>query len=280
MVLLLSATLALSVVGAPVLKTSQSLRATAFEQASRQPLVTTHLKDLLAHPVNLVSGAANTQQFTQQPVSPAPAPQAGDCTPKCTWQCESPQCDEVCEPVCQPPRCETRCAEIDTSSCAIECEKPSCAVMCPQRLCAKTSCGNCTATCSEAMCNLKCHKQQPCRNVCEQPDCVWNCRAPDRCQAPSCRMVCDAAKECAGQTYKELPPLEPGEKAVQSFAAPLNIATTQAEVMEVPVTEVEKLPTRDEAGRVQDQTTLVAKTRTRVMMLPVLRANISHRMMK
>lgn len=275
MVSLFFTSLSLAVTGSPLHRSGQSLRATASEQA-RQPLVTTHLSDLLAHPVNLnlVGAAAHAQRLTQQLVSP------GDCTPKCTWKCESPFCDEVCQPVCQPPRCETRCAEIDTSSCAVECDQPSCAVMCPQRFCAKTSCGNCTATCGEPMCNLKCHKQQPCRNVCEQPDCVWNCKAPEKCQAPQCRMVCDSAKQCAGQTYKELPPLEPGEKAVQSFVAPLNIATAKAEVMEVPVTEVENLPSRDDANKVQDQTTLVARTRTQVVMLPLLRANVSQRVMK
>lgn len=147
-------------------------------------------------------------------------PEHGSCTPKCTWRCESPRCDEVCEPECEAPRCETRCAGIDTSGCAMECQEPHCAVTCPNTTCPSAGCPSCTTACSEPMCKLKCSNDQPCRNVCENPNCRWKCRAPEECPAPKCEMACEAPRDCMGGTFQELPPLQPGETAVQSFAAP------------------------------------------------------------
>lgn len=153
-------------------------------------------------------------------------PEHSSCTPQCTWQCDTPRCEQVCEPVCQAPQCETRCAGIDTSQCHMECEEPHCAVACPANLCPSGDCPSCTTTCSEPMCKLQCPNDQPCRNVCEQPSCQWQCRAPDECPAPQCHMVCETPQGCMGSTYRQMPPLTPGETSVQSFAAPLSLAQT------------------------------------------------------
>lgn len=142
------------------------------------------------------------------------------CHPKCTWQCQSPKCSEVCEPVCQPPRCETRCQGPDISRCDMVCGKPHCAVVCPKHSCPTSDCPACKTVCTDPMCRLQCPGTQPCRNVCEQPRCEWNCKAPEECPAPACHMVCENARSCpAHETYKQLPPLEPGESAVESFKA-------------------------------------------------------------
>lgn len=160
----------------------------------------------------------------EEELHPTYATASSDCTPKCMWSCESVKCDEVCTPECQPPRCETRCASADLSGCAMECEEPHCAVVCPERQCPSQSCSSCTSTCTDPVCKLRCPKKQPCHNVCEHPSCEWKCSAPSECPAPRCHMVCESPKNCMGSTYRSLPPLVPGEIAVQSFAAPTNDA--------------------------------------------------------
>jgi len=163
--------------------------------------------------VSGVTGDAN------QPLIPGGA---GDkCTPQCTWQCTSPKCEEVCEPVCRAPRCETRCEGYDIASCSMDCNHPHCSVMCPKRHCPTRNCPQCKSVCSEPVCKLRCPQTQPCKNVCEQPSCEWNCKAPSACPAPQCHMVCESPTSCMGHsTYRELPPLRPGETSVQHFAVP------------------------------------------------------------
>lgn len=142
------------------------------------------------------------------------------CTPQCTWKCESQACDEVCEPVCEAPTCEVRCPSTpDLSKCCFDCEQPQCTVQCPERTCPTMGCPTCSTTCSDPVCKLKCDDNQPCSTYCEQPKCQWNCSAPTDCPAPKCSMVCEQPKNCLGSTYKQLPPLQAGEVAVQSFQA-------------------------------------------------------------
>jgi hypothetical protein len=148
------------------------------------------------------------------------ATHSGDCAPQCTWKCDSPKCDEVCTPVCRAPRCETRCVGADLSTCTMDCGKAHCAVVCPQRPCPKGgSCPKCTTVCGEPVCKLRCTGKQPCHNVCEEPDCEWKCHAPAQCPTPRCHMVCEKMA-CATSTYQQLPPLRPGETAVETFSAP------------------------------------------------------------
>mmetsp|Transcript_35510 Transcript_35510/g.80098 ORF Transcript_35510/g.80098 Transcript_35510/m.80098 type:complete len:585 (-) Transcript_35510:68-1822(-) len=144
-------------------------------------------------------------------------PQPDECTPQCTWKCETPKCDEVCEPICKAPRCETRCQGADFSSCAMDCEEPHCAVVCPHKTCPTGGCPMCATTCSEPTCKLKCPGEQNCYSVCEQPDCEWKCTPPQDCPAPSCHMVCEQPHNCAGGTYRELPPVQPWETTVDQF---------------------------------------------------------------
>lgn len=148
---------------------------------------------------------------------------APPCSPQCTWQCQTPKCDQVCAPVCQAPRCETRCQAADTSGCETKCDQPQCNVVCPQRQCGATDCAGCTAHCSEPMCLLNCPRAQPCRNVCEEPVCTWQCSQPTVCPKPVCHMVCENPKNCPSTRttmHKNLPPLESGEVTMQAFKAP------------------------------------------------------------
>jgi len=160
------------------------------------------------------------------PVAAAPAhyygPHADECTPQCTWKCETPRCDEVCSPICKAPRCETRCQVADFSSCGIDCEEPHCAVVCPHKTCPTGGCPMCATTCSEPTCKLKCPGKQSCYSVCEQPDCEWKCTPPTDCPAPSCHMVCEQPRNCAGGTYRQLPPAQPWETTVAQFTGAAN----------------------------------------------------------
>lgn len=141
--------------------------------------------------------------------------------------------DEVCEPECESPVCQTRCSGYDLSACHMECDKPHCSVLCPQHLCPMQHCPACSTQCSEPMCQLICPYRQPCRNLCENPRCNWKCRAPLDCPKPKCQMVCEMPRNCAGSTYQKLPPLMPGETAVQSFAAPIGFKERTANEKEM-----------------------------------------------
>lgn len=158
--------------------------------------------------------------FDEQPLELLPNHEA--CTPTCRWACESAKCAEVCEPQCKPPICETRCEGTNVSGCVMDCDEPHCAVHCPAHMCPNGGCPSCTTTCSEPMCKLRCDNAQPCHNVCEKPDCHWNCKAPEHCPAPVCNMVCESPQNCQGRTYEALPPLEPGQLAVRSFSVTSN----------------------------------------------------------
>lgn len=152
-------------------------------------------------------------------------PRHEDCTPRCSYKCTNPTCEEECEPHCESPRCQTRCTGTELSGCRMQCGKPHCSVVCPSKMCSGPNCQQCTTKCTDPMCMLQCPKAQPCHNVCEQPRCLWKCKAPTTCPKPTCDMVCDSPKACTGSTYKELPPLKPGEMSVLSFAAPSELAS-------------------------------------------------------
>lgn len=143
------------------------------------------------------------------------------CTPTCTWSCESQKCDQVCSPVCKAPMCETRCAGMSFDGCVMDCAKPQCVVMCPPKsLCATGNCPSCTTQCSEPQCKMKCPPSNLCRSICEEPQCEWSCKAPTSCPKPECQMLCESPKKCGRYNFtKQLPPLSPGESAVQTFAA-------------------------------------------------------------
>jgi len=147
-------------------------------------------------------------------------PRHEDCTPRCAYQCTNPSCEEECEPQCESPRCQTRCIGTDLSECRMQCGSPHCSVVCPKKMCLGPGCQECTTKCSDPMCMLQCPKAQPCHNACEQPRCTWKCKPPTSCPKPKCDMVCQSPKACHGSTYRQLPPLRPGELAVLSFAAP------------------------------------------------------------
>lgn len=166
------------------------------------------------------AAAASSAFMCQGPGCPATRAGLDTCTPQCTWQCSSPKCDEVCSPKCQAPKCETRCPSTpDLSSCAFDCDTPACSVSCPQNGCSSLDCPSCQASCGEAHCKLNCQGEQACSTVCEQPECEWECKAPEDCPAPECQMVCQQPTDCMGSTHKELPPLLPGECAIQTVKA-------------------------------------------------------------
>jgi len=153
-------------------------------------------------------------------------PTHGSCTPQCTWECGSQKCDEVCHPVCKPPECETRCTgTLDSSACHMECQTPHCTVVCPKNGCPNANCPQCCTTCTPPMCKMLCDASaQPCRNVCKKPECTWECHAPLDCPKPDCKLTCETAPNCLGNTYSEVPALQPGECSVASFDAPSNVS--------------------------------------------------------
>jgi len=80
-----------------------------------------------------------------------------DCSPTCTWKCQSPKCDQVCAPECNEPVCSTRCKGFNMESCEMQCGKPKCVVVCPKFLtCPSKQCAKCKTKCSEPVCNMIC----------------------------------------------------------------------------------------------------------------------------
>lgn len=153
-------------------------------------------------------------------IQPVYQPQQSKCTPQCTWKCTKPVCDEVCAPVCDAPQCETRCSGFNTKQCRMVCGRPSCAVVCSKSACPSKNCPMCTTKCSEPQCSMQCNAgQQPCKTVCAQPRCKWTCKAP-ACPKPECSMVCEQPKDCMGDSYRQIPPLQSGECAVQAYDVP------------------------------------------------------------
>jgi len=165
--------------------------------------------------------ALGTFQGSQQLSAAELQPNHAQCMPQCRYQCTNLTCDEECTPDCESPKCQTRCNQPDLTGCQMQCGQPHCSVVCPQR---PGSRAQCTTHCSEPMCMLQCPKAQNCHSVCEQPQCSWKCRAPSSCPQPTCTMNCEAPSGCVGSTHRELPPLQLGEVAVQSFAAPAGFA--------------------------------------------------------
>lgn len=151
------------------------------------------------------------------------------CAPQCSYKCSSPKCDEDCHPVCESPTCQTRCAGPDLSACRMNCGKPHCSVICPKHACTDEGCQPCTTKCSEPMCMLQCPKSQPCHNVCEEPQCSYQCKAPTTCPQPVCEMQCETPNNCMGSTYRQLPPLQPGQVLVQSFVTPFHLGANHGE---------------------------------------------------
>merc|ERR1712070_764629 len=67
---------------------------------------------------------------------------------------------------------------------------------------------------------MKCPPSNLCKSICEEPQCEWSCQAPTSCPKPECHMLCESPKKCGRYNFtKQLPPLSPGESAVQTFAA-------------------------------------------------------------
>mmetsp|Transcript_42173 Transcript_42173/g.101418 ORF Transcript_42173/g.101418 Transcript_42173/m.101418 type:complete len:472 (+) Transcript_42173:136-1551(+) len=142
------------------------------------------------------------------------------CYPRCTWNCTQPVCNQDCTPDCEQPQCQTRCPKPDYNKCSIDCQTPHCSVFCPKDACKsghKCSSPKCSTKCGRAMCKLNCKSILPCRNVCQPPTCTWNCRNPEVCPKPECRLVCEKPLGCA-QNY-ELPPLSPALTVEKSFTA-------------------------------------------------------------
>eukprot|EP00746_Dinoflagellata_sp_MGD_P166514 gnl/MRDRNA2_/MRDRNA2_96449_c0_seq1.p1 gnl/MRDRNA2_/MRDRNA2_96449_c0~~gnl/MRDRNA2_/MRDRNA2_96449_c0_seq1.p1 ORF type:complete len:401 (+),score=67.97 gnl/MRDRNA2_/MRDRNA2_96449_c0_seq1:85-1287(+) len=138
------------------------------------------------------------------------------CTPTCRWSCSSPECEEVCTPVCDPPKCETRCSSLDTSGCSLDCEAPSCAVICPKKAC-PNRCPHCTTRCATPHCKLNCPNAQPCRNICEEPRCQFQCKAPEHCPKPQCQLWCEYPRGCAAGHRAPMPPPNQGEVTIRTF---------------------------------------------------------------
>lgn len=169
-------------------------------------------------------------------------PRHEDCTPQCSYNCSTPVCDQECHPECQSPTCETRCNGTDLAGCVMQCGKPHCSVLCPQSPCSGGGCPQCTTQCSEPMCKLQCPRDQPCHSVCAQPACTYKCKAPTSCPKPKCDMVCETPRSCMGSTHQQIPPLNAGEVAVESFAAPTDLAASSpqslTQVFGIPGTSV------------------------------------------
>mmetsp|Transcript_29588 Transcript_29588/g.70993 ORF Transcript_29588/g.70993 Transcript_29588/m.70993 type:complete len:571 (+) Transcript_29588:147-1859(+) len=146
------------------------------------------------------------------------------CYPHCSWNCTQPVCNQDCTPQCEQPRCQTRCPRPDYNDCAIDCETPHCTVFCPKDACkgeeageSKCSSPRCSTQCARPICRLKCKGMLPCQNVCQPPQCLWNCRNPKECAKPQCKLVCERPMGCA-RNY-ELPPLSPSLTVQQNFKA-------------------------------------------------------------
>lgn len=147
-------------------------------------------------------------------------PDHDSCTPKCLYSCTTPRCEAECSPECSQPKCQTRCASADLSQCKMNCGKQHCSVVCPKEPCVEGDCQPCRTHCTEPVCMLQCPRAQPCHNVCEEPQCTWKCKAPEACPKPDCKLSCETSRSCVGSTYAKMPPLDDGEVAVTSFAAP------------------------------------------------------------
>merc|ERR1712100_752127 len=88
-------------------------------------------------------------------------------------------------------------------------------------VCHNDGCPKCTTQCGEPTCHLQCGKDlQPCKNVCAEPLCTWECKDPKSCPKPQCKMACEEPDNCLGSDMRsELPALKPGETQVANFQA-------------------------------------------------------------
>jgi len=218
---------------------------------------------------SLAGQAQGVVEIGAEAPAAAPVPavaSTGPCTPQCTWQCATPKCDQVCEPKCLSPRCQTRCTGINTAGCQMQCGKRNCAVVCPKKPCPGNSCPMCFTQCSKPMCKLACPAgTQNCTDVCEDPSCSWNCKAPAVCPKPTCKMTCEPPKGCmAGGTATlngALPPLLPGQTVIENFVTPASLLQLPAGVdgalsLQVPFTRAAAAPGRRELLLTQGITSL------------------------
>eukprot|EP00746_Dinoflagellata_sp_MGD_P164215 gnl/MRDRNA2_/MRDRNA2_92727_c0_seq1.p1 gnl/MRDRNA2_/MRDRNA2_92727_c0~~gnl/MRDRNA2_/MRDRNA2_92727_c0_seq1.p1 ORF type:complete len:494 (+),score=81.08 gnl/MRDRNA2_/MRDRNA2_92727_c0_seq1:106-1587(+) len=177
----------------------------------------------------------------------AAAQNRSQCTPVCKWSCDSPECEQVCEPICKAPTCETRCSGLDTSGCSLECDSPSCVVICPERGCPmKDGCAHCSTKCATPHCKLNCPNFQPCRNVCEEPQCHFQCRAPEHCPKPNCQLKCEYPKGCPAGHRAPLPPPATGEVTIRKFQGQDNAGATASQSDGIPA-----LPTLAPAPQIE-----------------------------
>ena len=123
---------------------------------------------------------------------------AQDCLPKCSWQCDSPQCPALCLPICEPPACHSSCTAPNSALCDVRCAKPHCQIKCPEEPCVSSDCPKCFADCEEPDCVTHCKAPAPeCQVICEEIACSWQCHKP-QCPKPKCELVCENP-HCAPQ---------------------------------------------------------------------------------
>jgi hypothetical protein len=99
----------------------------------------------------------------------------------------------------------------------MKCGKPNCKVVCPKHFCPSEDCAACKTECGKPKCEMICGKdEQPCRHVCAQPVCKWECKDPQLCPKPKCEMKCKKQPDCAQKMhmFSKVPPLEPGETEI------------------------------------------------------------------
>merc|ERR1719473_1671447 len=148
-------------------------------------------------------------------------------------------------------------AAVDSRKCKMECNKPQCAVICPNECDQSSGCpGKCTTQCGHPECKLRCNDTLTCTEVCENPICEWDCAKPKECAKPDCQMHCDLP-QCAGSTYRDMPPLSAHEMVVESFGAnlanPAKNASGNASLLHVKSTMQKRtLPVNVEFGELVD----------------------------
>lgn len=117
------------------------------------------------------------------------------------------------------------------------------------------------------MCKLDCPSgTQNCKDVCEEPRCAWECKAPLACPKPACEMKCETPRECDETTYKSLPALKRNEEMVKAFELPVSLlhhskptAAGQPRTVLVPVTRAVEVPGSSELKLVKSSVRMPIK---------------------
>jgi|SRR6185369_7283254 len=106
------------------------------------------------------------------------------CHPPCVQECETLTEVARCGTVCEPPACTVLgCSENVPARCYF----PSCRVSCPPDQC-QNQCPACETLCEPlpSICT-----EGGCAILCQETECSWRCRKPERPPTPVCQWACE-----------------------------------------------------------------------------------------